>query len=139
MNIKVGEYIRTEEGHIGKIEKIIENTLEDDTKQKEIIIDNIFFNDCGEASGFVYYKDIKKHSFNIIDLIEVGDYVNEYKALEIADSIYKNSKRILIYRNEKEKYERWIYIQEYNGKVHTQDDIKTIVTKEQFKAMEYEV
>lgn len=82
---------------------------------------------------------ITKHSKNIIDLIEVGDYVNGYKVLDKQDSIYENSKRILIYRNQKERYERWIYIQEYDGKIHTQDDIKSIVTKEQFKAVEYEV
>lgn len=90
MDIKAGEYIRTSKGKIFKYGK-----------------------------GRAYLgKDnrIVKHSFNIIDLIETGDYVNGYKVLEIEDSIYKNSKRILI-----------------------QDDIKTIVTKEQFEAMEYEV
>lgn len=63
-----------------------------------------------------------------------GDYINGYKILEIADSIYENSKRILIYRNEKEKYERWVYIQEYDGKIHTQDDIEEILTHEQYEA-----
>lgn len=108
MDIKIGEYVRTEQGEIVKV-------LGDDG------------NRVTSENFEIYFKnEIVKHSFNIIDLIEVGDYVNEYKVLEIVDSIYKNSKRILIYKNEKEKYERWIYIQEYDGKIHTQDDIKTI-------------
>lgn len=65
--------------------------------------------------------------------------MNGYKVLDIQDSIYKNSKRILIYRNQKERYERWIYIQEYDGKVHTQDDIESILTKEQFAQAEYKI
>lgn len=131
--IEVEEYIRTYEGIIGKI-------LEDeDIGKNGVYIDTTFLDDYADETNFVKYEDIKKHSSNIIDLIEVGDYVNGYKILDIADSIYKNSKRILIYRNEKEKYEKWIYIQEYDGKIHTQDDIKSIVTKEQFKIVEYEV
>lgn len=82
---------------------------------------------------------VVKHSKQLIDLIEIGDYVNGYRILAIEDSIYKNSKRILIYKNQKEKYERWIYIQEYDGKIHTQDDLVEILTKEQFDANCYKV
>lgn len=135
MDIKVGEYVRTTKGTIAKI----------DDEEFDLCINipdrRVFYKKWVEdfLGSYTVKEEVKKHSFNIIDLIEVGDYVNGYKVLEIADSIYKNSKRILIYQNEKEKYERWIYIQEYDGKIHTQDDIKTIVTKEQFEAMEYEV
>lgn len=66
--------------------------------------------------------------------MKYGDIVNGYKILEIADSIYENSKRILVYRNERESYERWIYIQEHDGKIHTQDDIVEILTHEQYEA-----
>ena len=65
--------------------------------------------------------------------------MNGYRVLAIENSFYQNSKRILIYKNEKERYERWIYIQEYDGKIYTQDDIKSIVTKEQFSSIEYKV
>lgn len=131
--IKVGEYVRTEDGIIGKVLE------EDDISDKGICINNSFFDDWGEITDFVKYENVIKHSSNLIDLIEVGDFVNDYKVLDMEDSIYKNSKRILIYRNQKERYERWIYIQEYDGKIHTQDDIKSIVTKEQMKSIEYEV
>jgi len=118
-DIEVGEYIRTDEGYILKetSEKFIRILLE------------------GKSS----FGKLKKHSKNIINLIEVGDIVNGYRVLEIADSIYERSKRILIYRNEKEKYERWMYIQQYDGKVHTQDDIRTILTKEQYTKNCFEV
>lgn len=129
--IEVGEYIRTKDGRIDKVDRYSIGCCVYHCKNGMCI------DEC-ETVG-IPISDIKKHSSNIIDLIEVGDYVNGYKILDIADSIYKNSKRILIYRNEKEKYERWIYIQEYDGKIHTQDDIKSIVTKEQFKIIEYEI
>lgn len=133
LKLKTEEYIRTYEGIIGKV-------LEDeDIGKNGVYIDTTFLDDYADETNFVKYEDIKKHSLNLIDLIEVGDYVNGYKILDIADSIYKNSKRILIYRNEKEKYEKWIYIQEYDGKIHTQDDIKSIVTKEEFKSIEYNI
>lgn len=132
--IKVGEYVRTKNNGIKRIDTIFSN--------KTI---NKYGYETGESDwdgkyyGIIKTTEIVKHSKNIIDLIEVGDYVNEYKVLEIADSIYPNSKRVLIYKNEKEKYERWIYIQEYDGKIHTQDDIVSIATKEQFKNIEYKV
>lgn len=131
--IKVGDYIRTFDGIIGKIEE------DDDIEENGIYIDTTFLDDYAEESNFVKYKDIKNHSARIIDLIEVGDYVNDYKVLELVDSIYSNSKRVLIYKNEKEKSEIWKYIQEHDGKLHTQDDIKSIVSKEQFKNAIYDV
>lgn len=146
--IKVGEYIRTKDGIIAKVTYKDCSMLDTDN--------DVFTLEDENYNGYDFFqlgtsqkvmeipieeveRYVKKHSFNIIDLIEEGDYVNGYKVLEIAPSIYEHTKRIMIYRNEKESFERWIYIQEYDGKIHTQDDIKSIVTKEQFKAMEYEV
>ena len=121
MNIEVGEYIRTKYDGIHKVSIDYKNRVADE-------------------NGNIHFLDeIVQHSKKIIDLIEVGDYINEYKVLEIEDSIYENSKRILIYKNNKESYERWIYIQEYDGKIHTQDDIKTILTKEQHQSNCYTV
>lgn len=93
--------------------------------------------------GLAFKKDGNlfhgKVSENLINLIEVGDFVNGYKILDIADSIYENSKRILIYKNQKERYERWIYIQEYNGKIRCQDDICEILTHELYEKNCYRV
>lgn len=81
----------------------------------------------------VLYNRIVNQSNNIIDLIQIGDFVNGYRILAMEDSIYKNSKRVLIYKNQKESYERWIYIQEYDGKIYMQDDIVEILTKEKYE------
>ena len=121
--IKVGEYIRTEYGIIGKI-------LEDeDIAENGVYIDTTFLDDYADETNFVKYKDIKKHSFNIIDLIEEGDYVN---------GIYveKNNGRYLgtlecCYQDSSLGHIEYIKIFPY--------EIHSIVTKEQFKSAEYEV
>jgi len=109
MEIQVGEYIRSEYGEIAKV-------LGDDG------------NRITGYDGNIYFKeDIVKHSFNIIDLIEIGDYVNGYKVDNIIDGV-------LVHRaNGIDRSGFLVPIAQYN------DDIKTIVTKEQFKAAEYEV
>ena len=133
--LEVGEYIRTKDGIIAKITDIV--------KEYCIDCDNDVFDAGNSAMMEIPWKHIKeyviKHSKNLIDLIEIGDIVNGYRILEMVNSIYKKSKWILIYKNEREKYERWIYIKEYDGKIHTQDDIKTILTKEQYMQNCYKV
>lgn len=118
--IEVGEYVRSKIGSIGKVTKIEED---------KFLYEN--------RTLITWVGNVIKHSKNIIDLIEVGDFVNGYKVLAIADSIYENSKRILIYRDTRK--EKWIYIQEYDGKLHTQDDIVEILTHEQYQANCYTV
>lgn len=113
--IEINEYVRTDKGYIFKI----------DEEKKNLQIANFLDAEYGK---------IVKHSEHLIDLIEVGDIVNGYRVLAIEDSIYENSKRTLIYKIERENYERWIYIQEYNGRICTQDDIVEILTKEQYQA-----
>lgn len=133
--LEVGEYIRTKDGIIAKITDIV--------KEYCIDCDNDVFDVGNSAMMEIPWEHIKeyviKHSKNLIDLIEIGDIVNGYRILEMVNSIYKKSKWILIYKNEREKYERWIYIKEYDGKIHTQDDIKTILTKEQYMQNCYKV
>ena len=117
------EYIRTEYWIIGKI-------LEDeDIGENGVYIDTTFLDDYADETNFVKYEDIKSHSFNIIDLIEEGDYVNGNEiALEapnpdpLCDPIYGYFDR----------YGELVGIIE-------NEDIKSIVTKEQFKSAEYEV
>ena len=69
-----------------------------------------------------------KHSPNIIDLIEVGDYVNGNKinCFEIFNNISGEQCLNINY----------IYT---NSLIIPVKDIKSIVTKEQFKSMEYKV
>ena len=62
-----GDYARTKGGEIGKISTIIDDKVFINTNQ--------------------YYSQIIKSSPNIIDLIEVGDYVNGYEVLQVMNLI----------------------------------------------------
>ena len=72
-------------------------------------------------------SDITKHSPNLIDLIEVGDYINGHK---IVSEIWGEDDNDLYFEIEG-SYHKATYIGE--------KDIKSIVTKEQFKNIEYEM
>lgn len=73
---------------------------------------------------------VRKHSFEIIDLIEKGDFVNQLEIEKIIEPTqYTNYKKTL-YCSESEGL--------YKG-VFFNNDIKSVVTHEQMEAMEYEV
>ena len=125
--LEVGHFIRTIKG-IGRIEEITEDRTE------------IYFNcDTGLTISFIkkdftqeemaqYYK----HSDNIIDLIEVGDYVNGSKVIDI--SIIGKDKEKWVWVEQMEDSDNK-YGDDYVG--YNNDQIKSIVTKEQFSSMEY--
>lgn len=64
--IKVGDYIRSKDGYIDKVERIVYDELE---KKNYYACEKSVM-----ASGFK--EDIVKHSSNIIELIEKGDIVH---------------------------------------------------------------
>ena len=108
--MKVGDYLRNDRGKIGKI--------------------TLFEGDLVRVDGdFITYKsyhpEIVKCEEKFIDLIEVGDYVNGSKVQEIGEG--------------------YVEIEEYSGLnndipcVVKAEDIKSIVTKEQFESMEYRI
>lgn len=71
MEIEVGEYVRTRNGLIDKIDRYCFSS-------------NIYYCTNGicidkENRIGVFLKDIVNHSKDIIDLIELGDYVNGKK------------------------------------------------------------
>lgn len=113
--MEVGEYIRSTDGYIGKVIEIRKSKRECDT---------YYVTDKTMASG--YYEHIKAHSKNIIDLIEVGDYVNGYEVM----NIYKP-------RDIWEPIE--IEIDSKCTRCFLASEIKSIVTKEQFKEMEFSI
>lgn len=104
--IEIGEYIKLKRGDIFKID---EDTANYYNSNKEFIT-----------------NEIVKHSKNIIDLIEVGDYVNGFKVSAT------NKKYIETDTNNCDCVEGMSWLIENT-------DIKSIVTKEQFKEMEYRV
>lgn len=101
--IEVGEYVRTEYGKIFKA-----------------LGDQAYLDCHGEEVDFV--SDIKTHSKNIIDIVELYDYVNGFIVFDI------------ITRDNGEKA-----IQLMHGVLLEQDEIDSIVTHEQFEAMKYKV
>ena len=111
--MKVGDYVRYKYEnciYIGKIKFISEVMGYEETLQLDI-------DDCMEE---ILKEDIIKSSPNIIDLIEVGDYVNGEKVI----NIIKKHKYLEVSDEE-------ITIDE--------KDIKSIVTKEQFSQMKYRI
>ena len=75
-------------------------------------------------------------SHNLIDLIEVGDFVNGYKIEEVNNNLNEHKgicnclDTYLWCVNELDKFEEIVIFE---------NDIKSIVTKEQFESMAYEV
>lgn len=107
MKLEVGMYVRTDNGIIGKIyEKIGDMFTYKDSNRDYI------------TYGLLH-TEIKKASHNIIDLIEVGDYVNGCKIIK---NTLKDGGNIVIVQG---------------GNCFTNEEIKTIVTKEQMEQMAY--
>ena len=124
--MKEGDYVRTKKGIIGKYNIVKTGETIPNWNggygykeiEKEYIDNNIYnrFDD-----------EIIKSSPNIIDLIEVGDYVNGMEVTSIENDT--KGKYIFGYTCDGLEGETWFY----------QNDIKSIVTKEQFESMEYKV
>ena len=110
--MKVGDYVRTE---------ISSLNLQRIGKIKKIISEDFIHTDIGTYDK----ENIIKSSPNIIDLIEVGDYVNGHKVIYTIGNI---NKRIYVeYVNMDELLEIKL------------EQITSIVTKEQFESMEYKI
>lgn len=111
--IKVGEYIRDRAGNIAKVMKN-HNT--------------IFEIELNTGARINLFKEfIVKHSKNIIDLIEIGDYVNGYRIDNIINGVLVNN-AVGIDRSGV-----------LTPIVQYEQDIKTILTHEQFEQNSYKV
>lgn len=114
--IKAGMYARSKNGEIGKI-RVIKN-------------DMIFLN---ENVYFHHASDLKT-SDSLNDLITPGDYINGTKLLSIdyAEDSYGNCDKLHFYYSFENELAD---VNEY----HERLTITSIVTKEQFESVEYEV
>ena len=112
--IEVGEYVRTNKGNIGKVVEI-RLGLNKDTE----LYQTIYILDNGLWTILDY---IVKHSKQLIDLIEKGDYVNGHLVDEVRITSFGNS----------------IFINDYKTELY-ENDIKTILTKESYMANCYKV
>ena len=108
MKLEVGQFARLKSGYIVKVLNVKDDWIETDTK----FITRTF------------PKDFVKASYNIIDILEVGDYVN--------------GSPICSFKID-EKDRIWIYTDSNYKCGYLENEIKTIVTHEQMEQMAYKV
>lgn len=116
MKLEVGMYVRTKDGYICRIINI-NDYREPNMKYG---IEASYLKDVMFIGG----DDIAKASYEIIDLIEVGDYVNGLPVTKISEYFSPHEKYIELYGTCSD----W-----------ENEDIKSIVTKEQFESMKYRI
>lgn len=119
MELEVGMYVRTKDGIIAKVDY-----RDDDT----IFFDKELYRTYGDSIDFLEKDNLErivKVSYSIIDILEVGDYVNGDKVIKIFNPMFLSIGELP-------------YIITINGKYEEQE-IETIVTHEQMEQMEYKV
>lgn len=122
--IEVNEYVRTKDGVIDKV--IIEyngKCNNPNCDRKHLSCKSNYYNE----------EDIVKHSKQLIDLIEVGDYVNGHLIVKIRIDPFNNKKQLFT--------EHWDYNWQGDGTllVLYDEDIKNILTHEQYLENCFEV
>lgn len=122
MEVNIGEYVRTETGLIGIITEVSSDTI-----FRVKFYDNIPF------KTDIYETPIKAHSKNIIDLIEVGDYVNgdEVIAIDYNEDENGNTFNVLGVYDIDDDYAYTVELR--------REHIKTILTHEQYEQNCYKV
>lgn len=118
--MKVGDYVRTKSGIICKIES------KNYTGYSDWLIDTLYYNDdeiiddwtCG-----IKEYDVIKSGPIIIDLIEIGDYVNGEKVIRLFNPTFLSMGELPYVITDKNKYEP--------------QEIENVVTKEQFENIKY--
>lgn len=120
--IEVGEYVRTKNGKIDKVERF----------SASLCIwcceNGMCIDECNCVG--THLKDIVKHSKQLIDLIECGDYVNG-----------REVKHIAMFEGFPD-YPKLIFVDETHlipDDTCENEDIKTILTKESYMANCYKV
>ena len=124
MELKEGMYVITNDRmKIGKIKGFCTCEMCEKRGFYEPIIDgDIIITDYDKSQGFHGYKFYD----NPIDLIEVGDYVNGKEVTEIMKDEEGNVTDVL-------------FTEEVESQSYSLLPIKSIVTKEQFNSVKYEV
>lgn len=114
LELRENMYYRTYSGFINKIISI------KDYNEREYLLNGFYINK----------KDtIKKASYNIIDILEVGDYVNGSK---VANIVEEDGMQYLVLDRDEVFYDNCL-------EPSSNKDIKSIVTHEQMEQMEYKV
>ena len=121
--MKIGDYVRTKNG-ILQIYKINENA----TKWKYVYKTKEQDGDGCINVAYLSDYNIIRTSPNILDLIEVGDYVNSFRVLEIVPT----KKGIFGFKT-------YFYNGTYYLKFYSKSEIKSILTHEQYEMGAYKV
>lgn len=132
MELKVGMYVRFKDKrgiqYIRKITSV--NTEKPERRYAAIYIDK----DANSCNGVSLKNIVGEPSFDLIDLIEVGDYVNGNKVTKLGfDKLLLHCKTIECHQEDLSRgYEGVTFM-------YTNNDIKDVITKEQFNSMKYVV
>lgn len=125
-DIGIGEYGRTNYGKIIKFAWLeYSNGKRDESKvlliNEDILSDDFYYFNVGEK--------IVKHSKQLIDLIEVGDFVNGYRVENVINEGPCPSGKCVDIDSSKDSSECTLW----------EEDIQTILTKESYMANCYKV
>ena len=126
MKLEVGQFARLKSGYICKIINV-NDFREPNMKygvEANYLKDVMFIGD----------DDVVKASYSIIDILEVGDYVNGSKVIDI--SIIGKDKEKWVWVEQMEDTDNK-YGDDYVG--YNNEQIKSIVTHEQMEQMAYKV
>ena len=111
--IEVNEYVRTDNGEIHKVIDIEKGSIKIKSQYKE----------------WIGLCCIVKHSKQLIDLIEVGDFVNGYRAENVINEEPCPSGKCVDIDSSKDSSECTLW----------ENDIQTILTRESYMANCYKV
>lgn len=123
MKLEKGMYIRTKAGKIAKIINKYDNSGSIHKKNFVWVLDD-------SSVLALHSQKVVKASYNLIDLIEVGDYVNGEFVIQTSPEmgwVFTQPTYFDEHRGEERHYC-------YNDK-----EIKSIVTREKFESIKYEV
>ena len=113
LELKENMYVRTKGGIIDKILKLNKSYVKGVSQKDELYAYDI--------------DNIVKASYNIIDILEVGDYVNGDKIFNIDDCKGAMRQFYYDYENPNDDVGHW------------QEEIKSVITHEQMEQMAYKV
>ena len=119
LELRENMYVRTVKG-IAKIKKIFPDGSEPyfEAKYETDTYLEIYYD-----SEYVSEDDVLKASYNIIDILEIGDYVNGRKVVDIFYDAIDNVMNICV----------------LGSIVYDNNEIKSVITHEQMEQMAYKV
>ena len=117
LELRENMYIRTKDGIIAKVDYIDDDTIFFNKELYKTYSDSIDFLEKDNL------KRIVKASYNIIDMLEIGDYVNGRKVVDIFYDANDNVMNICV----------------LGSIVYDNNEIKSVITHEQMEQMAYKV